>query len=119
MAELFLPTLHTFAMNNIFTGSKGLFRFRAEPKVVMANPKEVDFAQSAIHVEYWHGLYCYEKSTMEGECTFPMSEEGREEMRRWLEEKIFQTDGVCPVNLCLGIIHRDSSSFLCRVWGRF
>ena len=69
MAELFLPTLHTFAMNNIFTGSKGLFRFRAEPKVVMANPKEVDFAQSAIHVEYWHGLYCYEKSTMEGECT--------------------------------------------------
>ena len=60
--------------------------FRAEPKVVMANPKEVDFAQSAIHVEYWHGLYCYEKSTMEGECTFPMSEEGREEMRRWLEE---------------------------------
>ena len=73
MAELFLPTLHTFAMNNIFTGS---------------NPKEVDFAQSAIHVEYWHGLYCYEKSTMEGECTFPMSEEGREEMRRWLEEKI-------------------------------
>ena len=40
MAELFLPTLHTFAMNNIFTGSKGLFRFRAEPKVVMANPKE-------------------------------------------------------------------------------
>ena len=90
MAELFLPTLHTFAMNNIFTGSKGLFRFRAEPKVVMANPKEVDFAQSAIHVEYWHGLYCYEKSTMEGECTFPMSEEGREEMRRWLEEKISQ-----------------------------
>ena len=24
MAELFLPTLHTFAMNNIFTGSLGL-----------------------------------------------------------------------------------------------
>ena len=88
MAELFLPTLHTFAMNNILTGSKGLFRFRAEPKVVMANPKEVDFARSAIHVEYWHGLYCYEKSTMEGESTFPMSEEGREEMRRWLEERI-------------------------------
>ena len=28
MAEIFLPTLHTFAMNNIFTGSCGLFRFR-------------------------------------------------------------------------------------------
>ena len=34
-------------------------------------------------------------------------------------EKIFQTDGICPVNLCLGVIHRDSSSFFCRVWGRF
>ena len=88
MSELFLPTLHTFAMNNIFTGSMGLFRFRAEPKVVMATAKEVDFEQSSIHCEYWHGLYCYEKSTMEGEKTFPMTEEGRLEMKRWLEEHI-------------------------------
>ena len=88
MAELFLPTLHTFAMNNIFTGSLGLLRFRAVPNVVMANAKEVDFAQSSIFVEYWHGLYCYEKSTMEGEKTFPLTAEGREEMISWLEEKI-------------------------------
>lgn len=88
MAEIFLPTLHTFAMNNIFTGSSGLFRFRAVPNVVMATPKEVDFGQSSIHVEYWHGLYCYEKSQMEGEETFPMSEEGREQMLTWLEGKI-------------------------------
>ena len=88
MAELFLPTLHTFAMNNIFTGSSGLFRFRAKPNVVMATPKEVDFAQSTIHVEYWHGLYCYEKSTMEGENTFPMTEKGREEMLAWLYANI-------------------------------
>ena len=88
MEELFLPTLHTFAMNNIFTGSSGLFRFRAKPNVVMANAKEVDFDQSNIFVEYWHGLYCYEKSAMEGEKTFPMTEEGRLEMKRWLEEHI-------------------------------
>ena len=88
MSELFLPTLHTFAMNNIFTGSLGLLRFRAVPNVVMANAKEVDFAQSSIFVEYWHGLYCYEKSTMEGEKTFPLTAEGREEMISWLEEKI-------------------------------
>ena len=88
MAELFLPTLHTFAMNNIFTGSCGLFRFRAEPKVIMRTPKEVDMEQSSIHAEYWHGLYCYELSEMEGQADFPMSEEGREEMRRWLKEKI-------------------------------
>lgn len=88
MAEIFIPTLHTFAMNNIFTGSCGMFRFRAAPKVVMATAKEVDFAQSTIHVEYWHGLFCYEKSQMEGEETFPMTEEGRLAMKAWLEERI-------------------------------
>ena len=88
MAEIFLPTLHTFAMNNAFTGSCGLFRFRAVPNVVMATPKEVDFGQSSIHAEYWHGLYCYEKSQMEGEETFPMSEEGRQQMLTWLQSKI-------------------------------
>ena len=88
MSELFIPTLHTFAMNNIFTGSVGLFRFRAKPNVVMATPKEVDFSQSSIYVQYWHGLYCYDKSEMEGENTFPMTEEGREEMIAWLNEHI-------------------------------
>ena len=88
MAEIFLPTLHTFAMNNAFTGSCGLFRFRAVPNVVMATPKEVDFEQSSIHAEYWHGLYCYEKSQMEGEETFPMSEEGRKQLLAWLESNI-------------------------------
>lgn len=88
MDELFIPTLHTFAMKNTFTGSCGLFRFRAEPKVVMASAKEVDFEQSTIEVEFWHGLYCYEKSTMEGQRSFPMTEEGRMDMLRWLTENI-------------------------------
>ena len=88
MAEVFIPTLHTFAMNNVFTGSCGAFRFRAEPKVVMATAKEVDFQASSIHCEYWHGPYCYEKSEMEGEADFPMSEEGRLAMKAWLEEHI-------------------------------
>ena len=88
MAELFLPTLHTFAMNNIFTGSMGAFRFRAAPQVVMATPKEVDYGASRIRVECWHGPLCYEKSTMEGERTFPMTEEGRTEMFQWLTENI-------------------------------
>ena len=39
MDGIFLPTLHTFAMNNIFTGSLGPFRFRIVPKVVMLNQK--------------------------------------------------------------------------------
>lgn len=88
MEDLFIPTLHTFAMKNIFTGSYGLFRFRAVPKVEMKTPKEVDLEASSIFVEYWHGLYCYEKSQMEGAETFPMSEQGRQDMIDWLRSKI-------------------------------
>lgn len=90
MEELFLPTLHTFAMNNLFTGSQGLFRFRIKPNVVMATAKEVDFDQSTMFAEYWHGLYCYEKSQMEGSETFPMTEEGRLAMQQWLISRIPQ-----------------------------
>ena len=88
MPELFLPTLHTFAMKNPFTGSCGLFRFRVVPNVIMATPTEVDFEQSTMVAEFWHGLYCYEKSTMEGEQTFPMTEEGREAMLQWLTSNV-------------------------------
>lgn len=88
MADIFLPTLHTFAMKNPFTGSCGMLRFKATPSVVMATAKEVDFDQSSIRCELWHGLYCYEKSTVESERIFPMTEEGRLEMKGWLESNI-------------------------------
>lgn len=88
MEELFIPTLHTFAMKNTFTGSYGMLRFKITPNVVMLTPKEVDFASSSMKAEYWHGIYCYEKSQIEGTEEFPMSEEGRESMKNWLEEKI-------------------------------
>ena len=88
MAELFIPTLHTFAMENIFTGSCGAFRFRAAPTVVKKTPKEVDMEASSITAEYWHGPFCYEKSEMEGKETFTMSEEGRLAMKTWLESNI-------------------------------
>ena len=87
MEPLFLPTLHTFAMKNPFTGSYGLLRFKIVPSVTMATPKEVDFSQSSMFVEYWHGLYCYEKSEIEGSETFPMTEEGRCDLIDWLLSK--------------------------------
>ena len=75
-------------MNNPFTGSCGLFRFRIVPNVTMKTPKEVDMEAGSIHAEYWHGQFCYEKSQMEGEMDFPMSEEGRLAMKQWLESNI-------------------------------
>ena len=88
MVDIFLPTLHTFAMNNIFTGSWQAFRFRAVPNVIMKNPKEVDMEASSIFVECWHGPWCYEKSTMEDSAPFPLSEEGRLDLKKWLEDRV-------------------------------
>ena len=88
MKGIFLPTLHWFAMKNLFTGSCGEFRFRAVPNVIMATAKEVDFDQSTIDCEFWHGPFCYEKSQMEGKETFPMTAEGRSALKSWLEDHI-------------------------------
>ena len=54
----------------------------------MATPKEVDLEASSIHVELWHGNLCFELSEMEQERTFPMSHEGRADMKAWLEENV-------------------------------
>ena len=88
MEELYLPTLHSFAMDNLFTGSCGAFRFKIVPKVVKLNRKEVDMEASEIFAEFWHGPFCYEKSQIEGSAAFPMSEAGREALRSWLTEHI-------------------------------
>ena len=88
MVDIFLPTLHTFAMKNPFTGSCGSLRFKIVPKVEMLTPKEVDMEKSSIFAEFWHGPLCYEKSQMEQEATFPMSEEGRLALKTWLEENV-------------------------------
>ena len=88
MADLYLPTLHWFAMKNPFTGSCGAFRFRIVPKVTMATAKEVDFENSTFEAEFWHGEFCYEKSTIEQKQAFPLTEEGKAAMKAWLEEHI-------------------------------
>lgn len=88
MKEVYLPTLHWFAMKNDFSGSCGDFRFMAKPSIVMATPKEVDFMSSSIRCQFWHGEKCYALSTMEGESEFSLSEEGRLAMKKWLEANI-------------------------------
>ena len=88
MADIFLPTLHTFAMGNTFTGSCGALRFKIVPQVEKLTPKEVDMEKSTIVAEIWHGEKCYELSQIEEKETFPMSEEGRAALKNWLESNI-------------------------------
>ena len=89
MQELFIPTFHTFENGNIFTGSYGALRFKITPDVTMLpGNKEVNHEESSMKAEFWHGLYCYEKSEIEAERVFPLTPEGREEMRLWLLENV-------------------------------
>ena len=84
MEPLFLPVLHSFENNYIFTGSYGALRFRVTPSIVMLTQKEVNFDESSMKCECWHGENCYEKSEMEDEKIFPLSEQAREDMYNWL-----------------------------------
>ena len=86
MEELFLPTLHTFENDNVFTGSYGALRFKITPQIVNLSPNEVDFEKTTMKAEYWHGPFCYEKSEIEGEEVFPLSDAGRQAMLGFLLE---------------------------------
>ncbi len=88
MNELYIPTLHTFAMENGFTGSCGAFRFKVTPQIQKLGKKEIDFESSRLHAVYWHGPLCFEKSEIEEEADFPLTEEGRTAMKSWLESNI-------------------------------
>ena len=89
MAQIYIPTLHSFAMNNVFTGSCGALRFKITPSVAkIQGSKEVDFEASSMNVEIWHGLFCYEKSEIEDNKNFPMSEQGRADLIDYLEHSV-------------------------------
>ena len=54
----------------------------------MLNQKEVNFDESSMKCECWHGEYCYEKSQMEDEKTFPLNEAAYHEMYDWISAHI-------------------------------
>lgn len=76
MADIYVPNYMSFHNDNIFLGSYQGLRFKLSPHV---NEQE-------ILAEYWFGPLCYEKSHMDGQKTFPLSDEGIEEMTQWLRE---------------------------------
>lgn len=75
MPGLFVPNYMSFNNDNIFLGSYGRLRFKLSPNV----------GEATIRAEYWYGPLCYEKSQMDGEETFPLTNEGIAHMKAWLE----------------------------------
>ncbi len=105
MEELFLPVLHSFENNNVFTGSYGALRFKVTPAITMKNPKEVDMEASSMLCELWHGPFCYEKSEMEAQETFPLSEKGKEYAAVPAFTRVKKCPGGIPGIFARGVVH--------------
>jgi len=73
--RIYIPVMKAFLNENSFSGSAGWLRFLLDPL------KE----SSEIRVRCWYGEYCFEKSEIVEDRTFPLSEEGRAELRDYLE----------------------------------
>ena len=72
--RIYIPVRKAFENGNSFTGSRGLLRFLLEPT-----------EDRQIRARIWHGEYCFEKSEVEEERCFPLSDDGRAQLRDWLE----------------------------------
>jgi len=75
MAEIYVPNYMSFHNDNIFLGSFRGLRFRLAP----------DVEGETILAQYWFGPLCYELSQMDGEETFPLTQEGIDAMTQWLK----------------------------------
>ena len=70
---LFLPTLSFLEYGHVWTGSLGPRRFRIVP------------GEGSMRAEFWTGELCYELSQVQAQADFPVSGEGLEQLRAWLE----------------------------------
>lgn len=77
MAELYLPTISHFIHKNIWSGSRGQADYWLAP------------SGDSIKAEVWQGPWCKDATEhIDFTREFSLSEEGIEEMREWLLEKI-------------------------------
>ena len=75
---IFLPTRRMFENKNTFSGSFGNLRFFLYP----------DVETMTILAKVWHGPLCIEKSTVEEEQEFPLSDDGLAALRAYLTARI-------------------------------
>ncbi len=88
MSALFIPTLSHWQLGNCWSGSLG----RASYYVTPRTREEGDESIPELFAEVWTGPLCYELSQAEDSRTFPVTQEGLEEMTAWLEERLSQLD---------------------------
>jgi len=79
--ELFLPTLAHWTYGNNWNGSAGKVRFF------------VTTSAETMLAEVWDEDVCRELAQIKESAEFPVTEEGIEEMRRWIVEQIMALGG--------------------------
>lgn len=76
-----IPTLHYFRERNKYSGSADkIFRYKISPSDVM-------------ECTVWYGLNaidCITEDEIKGRESFPLTDEGRSEMIKWLEEQYME-----------------------------
>lgn len=76
--DLYIPNYMSFHNDNTFLGSFRGLRFKLSPNLEEKN----------ILAEYWYGPLCYEKSQMDGTSTFPLTQEGIDDMTAWIRDLV-------------------------------
>lgn len=73
-SEIFdLRNFYFYQSGNSFTGSLGSFSYKIVPD------------SDKLKCMTWHGMLCSELAKMEHESEFPFTQEGFDEMIKWLE----------------------------------
>ena len=87
MNDILIPTLLFWENGNTWYGSKGNARFFIQP-VTPPQPEEQAAApEPVLQVELWPGPLSKELSQVIATASFPLSEEGLNQLTHWLEEQ--------------------------------
>lgn len=94
MNDIFIPTMLFWENGNSWYGSKGLTRFFIQP--VKHEPPEEDphgEAYTTLDAEVWKGPLTKALSEVLATASFPLSEEGLEQISAWLEDHAAKLNG--------------------------
>ena len=94
MNDIFIPTMLFWENGNSWYGSKGLARFFIRP--VKHEPPEEDpqgEAHTTLDAEVWRGPLTKSLSEVLATASFPLSEEGLEQISAGLEDQAEKLNG--------------------------
>ena len=94
MNDIFSPTMLFWENGNSWYGSKGLARFFIRPvKHELPEEDPQGEAHTTLDAEVWRGPLTKSLSEVLATASFPLSEEGLEQISAWLEDQAEKLNG--------------------------